>query len=222
MMKERAVVGGAVVAGLLASLCCVGPLLFVLLGVSAFGAATAFESARPYLMAGSVLLLAVGYYRTYFRRSETCAPGEACATKPTSRVNRVGLWVASIAVLAFAMTPYFAGSLAARLGDRKAVSEQLQQEDCCVADRPAPATASLAPAAPSSDTTTATLKVTGMTCAGCEVGIRLALEQTPGVRRAEVSYERGEAAVEYDPKTTTPDKLREAIKQAGYSCELPR
>src|SRR5215216_4568953 len=103
MIKEKAVVGGAVVAGFLASLCCIGPLLFVLLGVSAFGAATAFESARPYLLAGSVLLLALGYYWTYFRRREECAPGEACATKPVGRVNLVGLWVASIAVLAFAV-----------------------------------------------------------------------------------------------------------------------
>src|SRR3954468_15529660 len=99
MIKEKSVVGGAVVAAFLASLCCIGPLLFVLLGVSAFGAATAFESARPYLLAGSVLLLALGYYWTYFRRSEACAPNDACANKPIGRVNRLGLWIASIAVL---------------------------------------------------------------------------------------------------------------------------
>src|SRR5215218_2236166 len=108
-MKEKAIVGGAVVAGFLASLCCIGPLLFVLLGVSAFGGAAAFESARPFLMAVSVLLLAVGFYWTYFRRSEQCAPDEACATKPIGRMNRLGLWIASIAVLVFALMPYFAG-----------------------------------------------------------------------------------------------------------------
>lgn len=213
MMKERAVVGGAVVAGLLASLCCVGPLLFVLLGVSAFGAATVFESARPYLLAGSVLLLAVGYYWTYFRRREECAPGEACATKPVGRVNRVGLWVASIAVLAFAVMPYFAGSLAAKLGEKKAVNAQPEQEACCVAQHPGSTATALTPRAGMEK---ATFKVEGMTCVSCETTIKLALERTPGVGQTEVSYDRGEAVVEYDPKKTTQEKLRAAINSTGY------
>src|SRR5258705_5179366 len=108
MMKEKAIVGGAVIAALLGSLCCIGQLLFVVLGVSAFGAATGFESVRPYLLAGSVLLLALGYYWTYFRPSAECAPGEACATKPIGRANQLGLWVASLAWFAFAGMPYFA------------------------------------------------------------------------------------------------------------------
>jgi mercuric ion transport protein len=215
MMKERAVVGGAVVTGLLASLCCVGPLLFVLLGVSAFGAATAFESARPYLLAGSVLLLALGYYWTYFRRGEACSPGGECATKPAGRVNRVGLWVASIAVLAFAGMPYFAGPLAAKLGEQKTVTTQPEQEDCCVAQKPG----GMAAITPGAVMEKATFKVEGMTCASCETTIKLALERTPGVGRAEVSYDRGEAVVEYDPKKTTQQKLRDAINSTGYTVK---
>jgi len=61
-----------------------------------------------------------------------------------------------------------------------------------------------------------------MTCASCETTIRLALERTPGVRGAEVSYARGEAVVEYDPGTVTPEKLRDAINGTGYKAELAR
>src|SRR5215210_1294401 len=107
MNKERSIVGGAVVAAFLASLCCIGPLLFVLLGVGTFGAAAYFESARPFLMDGAVMLLAVAFYWIYIRRREvTCAPGEACEATPINRASRIGLWVASLAVLIFALLPY--------------------------------------------------------------------------------------------------------------------
>ena len=97
VMKEKHLaVGGAVAAAIAASLCCVGPVLFAALGLGAFGAVSLFAAARPYLLAGAVLLLAVGFYWTYFRRQ---AAGEACATKLVNRIGRVGLWIATIAVL---------------------------------------------------------------------------------------------------------------------------
>lgn len=37
---------------------------------------------------------------------------------------------------------------------------------------------------------TATFKVEGMTCAGCVLGARTALQRLDGVEKAEVSYER--------------------------------
>ncbi|HKS26513.1 MAG TPA: mercuric transporter MerT family protein [Pyrinomonadaceae bacterium] len=199
-MKERLATGGAVAAAVVASLCCIGPLLFVLLGLGAFGAGAAFESIRPYFLGAAVLLLAFGFYRTYFRRPEiACTTGDACATKPVSRVTRASLWVSALAVLAFALSPYYAGTLARRLNSR-----------------------TTQPAAQRSTTARATFKVTGMTCAGCEETIKLALEQTPGVRGAEVIYDRGEAVVEYDTAITDVAKIQKAIDETGYTCEIKK
>lgn len=203
MKKENIAIGSAVLTALGASLCCVGPLLAFAFGVSAFGAATVFASARPYLLAAAVPALAFGFYRVYFRR-EACAHGEACATRPVSRAARLSLWLASIAVLIFALSPYYVGTLARHLGTNK---EAADAESTSVTE---PAIAR------------ETFKVSGMTCAGCETTIKLALEQTPGVRSAEVSYERGAAVVEYDPNVTTTDKLHAAINETGYTCELPK
>src|SRR5216684_254202 len=111
--ESQLTIWGALVAGLVASLCCLGPLLFAVLGLGAFGLAGIFAAARPYLLVLAVLLLAFGFYRAYFRREQACAPGQACATKPTSRLGRVGLWIAFVAVLAFALSPYYAGRIAA-------------------------------------------------------------------------------------------------------------
>lgn len=216
MIKEKAIIGGAVSAGLLASLCCIGPLLFVLFGVGAFGAAAYFEKARPFLMGGSILLLAVAFYWVYFKRQkEACEPGKVCAVKSVSRASRIGLWIASVAVLAFAALPYFAGPLAAKIDEKRVVSEQGNNEECCVAQISGEATT----ITPAPGMELATFKVEGMTCVSCETTIKLALKRTPGARRSVVSYDRGEAVVEYDPKRTTRNKLRDAINRTGYTVK---
>lgn len=204
MREERVASGGAVLAALAASLCCVGPLVFVLLGLGAFGAAAAFESAHPYLLGAAALLLAFGFYRAYFNRAAvSCAPGDACAMKPVNRAGRLTLWIAAAAVLAFALSPYYAGALARR-----------------VTAGPVPTGA--AAASDQQPAAKAAFKVSGMTCAGCEETIKLALEKTPGVRSSEVSYDRGEAVVEYDPKLTTVEKIRDAISATGYTAEVKK
>jgi copper chaperone CopZ len=202
MKEERWAIGGAVLTALTASLCCIGPLLFASLGLGAFGAASVFGAARPYLLGVALLALAFGFYRTYFRRAQACAPGEACATKAVNKAGRAGLWLASVAVIAFALSPYYAGRLAQGLSNGTAATNAQSQ-------------ASTQPA----DEAWVTFKVSGMTCASCETVVRLALERAPGVRRAEVSYQRGEAAAAYDPNATTTDKLRDAINQTGYKSE---
>ncbi len=55
MREERLAIGGAVIAALAASLCCLGPLLFLVLGLGVFSAAAVFEAAPPYLIGAAVL-----------------------------------------------------------------------------------------------------------------------------------------------------------------------
>jgi mercuric ion transport protein len=116
-LKEGAALGGAVLAAVTASLCCaVGPLLVAIFGVGMMGAATAFASARPYLLTGAVLLLAVAYYWTYFKRDAACAPGHECPPQAASRLIRIGLWIAVLIVIFFVLMPYLTAPLFARLG----------------------------------------------------------------------------------------------------------
>src|SRR5215213_6279181 len=113
MFKEKTVLGGAIVAAFAASLCCIAPLLFVLLGVGSLGMAAIFEPFRPFLMGGAVILLALAYYWIYFKsdKSAACATDEACETKPISRASRFGLWFATFAVILFALTPYITAAI---------------------------------------------------------------------------------------------------------------
>lgn len=201
MKVEKLTMFGAVFAAFAASLCCILPVVFVALGVGAFGAAAAFETARPYLLSAAAVLLAFGFYRAYFQREEVCAPGEQCATNPINRASRVGLWLTSIAVAAFALAPYYTGTIA-----RNVLTPNTQ----------ASAVTAGAPVAIAQ----AKVKITGMTCAGCADTIKAALEKTAGVRRAEVSYERGDAIVDYDAKVISPEKIHDVINQTGYKAEV--
>ena len=198
MSKENVAVGGAVLTALSASLCCIGPLLTLLFGFGAFGAATVFASARPYLLIVAVVALAFSFYRLYWRRGE-CTPDGACPTGP-SRTARLSVWMATVAVLLFALSPYYVGTVARHLS--------ANEDKGIVSDGKA--------------TRRETFKVSGMTCAGCETTIRVALEKTPGVRSAQVSYDQGEAVVDYDPNLTDKEQITAAINETGYTCELPK
>jgi len=68
---------------------------------------------------------------------------------------------------------------------------------------------------------TCTIPVSGMTCAGCSSRVQRTLEQAPGVSAANVNLMTNSATVDYDPLSTTPERLVEAIRETGYGAELP-
>jgi len=61
------------------------------------------------------------------------------------------------------------------------------------------------------------LKVSGMTCNHCVMAVKKALSRVPGVERAEVSLERGEALVEGN---ADPKALIRAVEEEGYQAEV--
>ncbi len=48
--------------------------------------------------------------------------------------------------------------------------------------------------------------------------VKRALEGLKGVRKAEVSFERAEAVVEYDPASVTVEQMQQAIAQYGFKA----
>jgi copper chaperone len=70
----------------------------------------------------------------------------------------------------------------------------------------------------SAATKTAKIKVEGMHCNGCSASVTKALKATAGVESAEVSYETGEAVVQYDDQKVTEAKLREVINSTGFKA----
>lgn len=69
---------------------------------------------------------------------------------------------------------------------------------------------------------TTEIKVSGMTCDACAVSVQKSLEKTKGVKRAEVSSDKGLATVTYDDAEVNEQQLREAINKTGFKAEPPK
>lgn len=65
----------------------------------------------------------------------------------------------------------------------------------------------------------ATFDVPGMTCASCNVTVKLAAEGVDGVAEARADFEKKRAWVEYDPGKTTPAVIAAAITRSGYEAK---
>ncbi len=63
---------------------------------------------------------------------------------------------------------------------------------------------------------TTVLKVNGMTCGGCVRSVKNVLESIQGVNSAEVSLEKAQVTVTYDPAKADVNRMREAVTDAGY------
>ncbi len=60
------------------------------------------------------------------------------------------------------------------------------------------------------------LKVSGMTCEGCEQRIGAALASLPGVRPSAADHRSGEVRVVCDPERTSAAEIRDVVVRAGY------
>src|SRR5260370_38570868 len=86
---------GAVLAALGASLCCIGPLAFAIVGVGGAGLLVKFEAYRPYFTLATVGLLGLGFYFSYRPRriAEDARAGPQCGSEHprTTRLGQVML-----------------------------------------------------------------------------------------------------------------------------------
>ena len=97
-------------AALLASACCIGPLLLLSVGISGawIGHLTELGPLQPVFLGVAVLALVVAWRRIW-RPTQDCEPGLVCALPPVKRAYQwlFGLAVALIAVaLVFPFVPH--------------------------------------------------------------------------------------------------------------------
>ena len=65
---------------------------------------------------------------------------------------------------------------------------------------------------------TTTIKVSGMTCQGCVRSVTRVLQAVPGVDAVDVSLERGEAELRFDPARAGVPAFRKAVEDAGFEA----
>ncbi len=108
--RERTGSGAFLVGGLaaiLASTCCLGPLLLVVLGLSGawIGNLTRLEPYRPFFIGAAVVALFFAG-RRIFQPAHACEPGEVCAVPSTRRIYKILFVTVSVLVLIALVFPY--------------------------------------------------------------------------------------------------------------------
>jgi copper chaperone len=81
----------------------------------------------------------------------------------------------------------------------------------------AQATGSLGSAAEPARTT---LAIKGMTCGGCVAAVKVQLRKTEGVSAYDVSLEKAEAQVTYDPAKTDPKRIADSVSKTGFPASV--
>ena len=105
---KNSLVAGAV-AAVGASVCCVGPLVLLALGIGGAWTAhlTALEPLRPWFIAATLLFLGLAFRRLYLQ-PQVCEPGQACADPIILKRQRLMFWAVAVTLLGLLSVPWLA------------------------------------------------------------------------------------------------------------------
>ncbi len=94
-------------AAILASTCCLGPLVLVTLGFSGawISNLTTLEPYRPWFIGAALAALFMAGRRIY-RPARSCAPGEVCAVASVRIAYKLLFWLVAVLVVIAIVFPY--------------------------------------------------------------------------------------------------------------------
>ena len=101
--------GGGALAAIGASLCCVGPLVLVSIGVGGAWVSllTTFEPVRPIFMLATLALFGAAYWKLS-GAPEACNPDKACADPRVRSRQQTIFWAMLIVVVPLLAFPWYA------------------------------------------------------------------------------------------------------------------
>lgn len=107
LLNTKTALLGGVLAGVGASVCCVGPLLLLSLGISGAWIAhlTALEAYRPAFIILTILFLCLAFWRLYLV-PQSCATEANCIADRTRTVQRILFWIVLPIILGLIASPW--------------------------------------------------------------------------------------------------------------------
>src|SRR5713101_2062415 len=179
-------------ATVLGSICCIGPLLLVAIGL---GSGAVFVGRYHWLfLIGGIAVLTWAWAK-YFREKTICdCEHQLMAGK---RSGLFTLLIATLLVLGFAglnISRYVFASAPAPATMQTQLGERLNR---------------------------VVISVEGLSCVACEIPMRHALRRIDGVKSVNVNAASKTATVDYEPAKVDPQQLVTAINSTGYHASLP-
>lgn len=181
-------IGLGLKAGIIASLCCIIPLLLIILGLTSASVALKFVQYKPYFIVFSIIFLLGSIWYFFRKEKKICCPSEDRPNKRWFIATAVGIHLLTFLILLYVLFPtispflynFFSGEAKLSAGNDISNLRQL------------------------------TLKISGMTCSSCAAGIKYSLERLPEISKAEVSFYSSQAIITYDPNKISPEEIIES------------
>lgn len=191
MKSDNKLIGTGLLTAITASLCCITPVLALIAGTS--GIASTFswiEPFRPYLIGLTILVLGFSWYQKLKPQKEIDCECET-DEKPKFIQSRKFLGIVTVFVIVILAFPYYSG-----------IFYPNTEKQIILVDK--------------SDIKTTEFKISGMTCASCEEHVNHEVNKLNGIVNSTVSYENGNAIVEFEKTKTNETEIEKAINSTGY------
>ena len=190
MKSNNKIAGVGLLTAIAASLCCITPVIALVAGTS--GMASTFswmEPARPYLIGFTILTLGFAWYQKLKPQKEVDCN---CETDEKKSFMQSKLFLVIITVFAAVMLtfPYYSHVFY----DNEVSGTSINAEHAQKSE----------------------FTIDGMTCESCEEHVTHEILQLEGIGTVDVSYDKGNAVVEFDKNKTNEDEITKAINATGY------
>lgn len=192
MKSENKLAGLGLLTAISASLCCITPVLALLAGTS--GLASTFswlDPLRPYLIGLTVLVLGFAWHQKLKPQKQIDCDCDMAERTPFIQTKKFLGFLTVFAGLMLAFPTY------AHVFFPKSENETVTTDQ--------------------SKIQTAEFKISGMTCSGCEEHVNQEVNKLTGIIQTTVSYENGNAIIEFDQAQTDTEEIEKAIETTVYS-----
>lgn len=194
MIGNNKLMGTSVLTAMVASICCITPVLAVLTGT--MGLASTFswiEPFRPYLIGFTVLVLAFAWYQKFKPKTKSEIDCECDDEKPKFINSKIFLFLITLFAGAMLAFPYYSHIFYSNPDTSKNVVyvEQSNVKEIRVT-------------------------IEGMTCEGCEAHIESEVNKLDGILKVKADYEAANTIVKYDETKVDLQKIETAILSTGY------
>lgn len=185
----------AIITAIVASLCCITPVLAFLAGISSVASTFSWlVPFRPYLIGLTFLILGFAWYQKLKFRTQEQAECEVCEDKkPSFWQSKKALGIITVLTLLILAFPNYSSIFFPKQQEKQVIvidKENIQEVK---------------------------LTLEGMTCEGCAETVNAALSKVTGVLESKTSYREKNSIVKYDKSKTNIKELEKAVNSTGYT-----
>lgn len=176
--------------GIISSLCCVGPLVLVFLGIGSVSGALALTQYRPYFIVLSLAFMAAA---TWHHMNRSCDGGACKLGKKRFIVTTLAVYAIVLVVLLYAVVPVLAPAVfSSSTPETVGASENVKQIK---------------------------LNIDNMTCPSCPEIVENSMRQEEGILEVDVNYKESSATVLYDSDLITEEEVVNVVPKP-YTAQI--